>query len=79
MIKVLFFAGLAEKTGQRVVELDYCDLTVRDLKSKVIQQYPSIKQDLDGVMVAVNEEFVNADYKISSADEVAFIPPVSGG
>ncbi|EEL48904.1 Molybdopterin converting factor (Subunit 1) [Bacillus cereus Rock3-44] len=33
----------------------------------------------DQLMVAINEEYANADDKIQSGDVVALIPPVSGG
>jgi molybdopterin synthase sulfur carrier subunit len=31
------------------------------------------------VRVAVNQEYVNLDHRISNGDEIAFFPPVTGG
>jgi molybdopterin converting factor subunit 1 len=52
--------------------------TAADLKAILEQQYPKLKQ-LASYMVAVNNEYANDDLLITSKDEVAIIPPVSGG
>ncbi|MDV2687648.1 MoaD/ThiS family protein, partial [Alkalihalophilus lindianensis] len=34
---------------------------------------------METIMTAINEEFVSNDEVIAEGDEIAFIPPVSGG
>ncbi|MRG85655.1 molybdopterin converting factor subunit 1 [Salinibacillus xinjiangensis] len=80
MINVLFFAGLAEKTGQREIQLEHiAGSTVEQLKEKLMQEYPQAKAEMSQAMIAVNEEYAEKTDTLQERDTVAFIPPVSGG
>jgi len=52
--------------------------TVGDLREKLLKNYPDLEK-LKSIMVAVNNEYSNDDVVLKSTDEVALIPPVSGG
>ena len=52
--------------------------TVQALKALLILQYPDFSA-LASLKLAVNGAYVTDDYMISAGDEVAIIPPVSGG
>ena len=52
--------------------------TVSKLKTELEQQYPRLKQ-LSSFMIAVNGAYANGETIINTGDEVAIIPPVSGG
>lgn len=52
--------------------------TVSILKGKIELNYPKLKA-LKSYMVAVNNEYADDDLLLSANDEVAIIPPVSGG
>lgn len=52
--------------------------TVSDLKLMLEQQYPQLKA-LRSFVVAVNNEYAPPAYTIQAGDEIALIPPVSGG
>jgi molybdopterin converting factor small subunit len=54
------------------------DATVYNLKYLLEQQYPRLKQ-LKSYMVAVNNEYALPGDTIHERDEIAVIPPVSGG
>jgi molybdopterin synthase sulfur carrier subunit len=54
------------------------DLTVYHLKYLLEQQYPRLKQ-LSRYMIAVNNEYALPGDTIYEHDEIAIIPPVSGG
>ena len=54
------------------------DATVYNLKYLLEQQYPRLKQ-LKSYMVAVNNEYALPGDTIHERDEIAIIPPVSGG
>jgi molybdopterin synthase sulfur carrier subunit len=51
---------------------------VEDLKSQLEQQFPRLKE-LKSFMIAVNGEYAKPGQMIMASDEVAIIPPVSGG
>jgi sulfur-carrier protein len=77
MNKVLFFAHLRDAVGEEFLKIDAAGKTVADLKAQLAATYDLPK--LDTVMTAVNEEFAQDDEIIQDGDEIAFIPPVSGG
>ena len=52
--------------------------TVTDLKSWLFQQYPAM-QKLKSLMVAVNKVYATDNLVLAPGDEIAIIPPVSGG
>jgi molybdopterin synthase sulfur carrier subunit len=52
--------------------------TISNLKSVIEKDYPRLKQ-LASYMIAVNNEYATADLIIDAKDEIAIIPPVSGG
>ena len=54
------------------------DATVYNLKYALEKQYPGLKQ-LASYMVAVNNEYALTEDVIHPCDEIAIIPPVSGG
>jgi molybdopterin converting factor subunit 1 len=55
------------------------DATVADAARELLCLHPAISSDSSRLMIAVNEEYQEHDYPLSENDEVAFIPPVSGG
>lgn len=55
------------------------DATVSDAAHELLRLHPAISSDSSRLMIAVNEEYQEHDYPLSENDEVAFIPPVSGG
>jgi molybdopterin synthase catalytic subunit len=79
-VSVRLFAGLHDIVGRREVELELIDgATVADLRSQLGSRYPAVVPFMSTLVCAVNEEYVNNDYRLSPNDQVALIPPVSGG
>lgn len=80
-ITVHLFASLAEAAGARRLTLHDVEepVSAGDLAEAVFRRYPSLAPLRDCVLYAVNAEYVQADYPIAPSDEVALIPPVSGG
>lgn len=79
IVHVKFFAVLKEKAGVDSLELDVDGpITLDDLFSLLCREYPfeSLKPYLRG---SRNLEFVGWETELADGDEVAFIPPVSGG
>ena len=77
---VLVFASLAEILGERSREMDLqAGSTVLDAFRRLISEQPALARHLDHISYARNEEFVPAGTVLEHGDELAFIPPVSGG
>lgn len=51
---------------------------VGELRIELIAQYPDIKS-LNSMLIAVNNAYADDETALSEADEIALIPPVSGG
>ena len=79
-VSVVLFAGYREAVDASSVGIDLPeDATVGDLTREMAGRYPSLPQDAEHIAVAVNDEFRPHDFRLSQGDEVALIPPVSGG
>jgi len=78
-IKILAFGIAKDIFGSTSVNLELAnDSTVYNLKYLLEQQYPRLKQ-LASYMVAVNNEYALPGDSLHERDEIAIIPPVSGG
>jgi molybdopterin converting factor subunit 1 len=78
-VSVLLFGIARDLVGQSSIAVTpWQSMHVADLLSEVHQQYPAI-QEIKSLLVAVNGEYAEPDQLINEADEVALIPPVSGG
>ena len=77
MNKILFFAHLKDAVGEEFIRMDVAGKTVSEVKELLVEKYDL--QKLDTAMAAVNEEFASLEDVIQLGDEIAFIPPVSGG
>lgn len=74
-VLIRLFAGLRERAGADQVELELPEQArVRD----ALERLQSITRDVPVVM-AINQEYADADAILHSGDELALIPPVSGG
>ncbi len=79
-IKTLFFATCRDIVGEREVFLEMAeDTTVRDLIELISSEHPSFRSMESSLMVSVNQTYVDRMELLNDGDEVAFIPPVSGG
>lgn len=79
-VKVRFFARLREQAGVETESLQVAPRsTLRELYESLRRSHPSLESDTDSVRGAINMEFADWDAHVSDGDEVAFIPPVSGG
>lgn len=79
-IKVLFFASCRDLVGtseQAVVLPD--GATVQDLIAQIASEHARFVAMTPSLMVSVNQDYQNRDTILQDGDEVAFIPPVSGG
>ena len=75
-MKVLFFASIAEITGQSELEISGVN-SVADLRDDLEKQFKGIKSMK--YAIAVNNKIVTGDHLLNDSDEIAFLPPFSGG
>jgi len=79
-VKLLFFASCRDIIGVKEMDYEVDGLTtLKGLKKLLFVQYPDLKPLEKTLSFAVNTEYVNDSVKLRCGDEVAFIPPVSGG
>ena len=77
---VKFFAVFHDLTGTRELDLEVGEaLTVGELYRDLRARFPRLANYSGSLMYSVNAEYVPADHPLHDGDEVAFIPPVSGG
>jgi molybdopterin converting factor subunit 1 len=79
-IRVLFFASLADITGSHdtSVEASSHD-NVGSIFRRYAMEYPRLEAYRSSLLCAVNSEFAGMETSVREGDEVAFLPPVSGG
>ena len=78
-MRILFFAHLQDVTGQREIEWRGGPVDIEGFWRKLIEAHPELERFRASVRLAKNGEYVGNDARFNDADEVALIPPVSGG
>lgn len=80
-ITISLFAGLVDRIGtsRLALEVPEHNLSVHQLKELLAETYPSAASLITVSFIAVNQEYARGDVIITAKDEVALIPPVSGG
>jgi MoaE-MoaD fusion protein len=79
-VRVRLFARLRELAGFELESVQVPpDSTVADVYEAVRRSHPDFQVEQGSVRAALNQEFADWDEVVSNGDEVAFIPPVSGG
>jgi molybdopterin converting factor subunit 1 len=77
---MLFFGVLREMVGKSVDLIDLPEgASVRDAIAAYELQFPRLKESLSSLALAVNQQYAGADTPLRENDEVALLPPVSGG
>lgn len=79
-VRVLFFGTLKDLAGtsSEVVELPDHAL-IRDLIEHYKAKIPPLKDILPSTAMALNQHYASVDSELKSGDEIALLPPVSGG
>jgi molybdopterin converting factor subunit 1 len=79
-VKVRVFARLRELIGTGEFEREVpVDATVRTVWDMLVREYPVIAPYAESLSCAVNVDYARMSTAVSEGDEVAFLPPVSGG
>ena len=79
-IRVLFFGQLKDVTGRAQEESELSDgAKVDDLFERYGRRFPKLAEFRGSIATAVNQEYADGRKLLAAGDEVAFLPPVSGG
>ncbi|MEG3595320.1 MAG: MoaD/ThiS family protein [Chloroflexota bacterium] len=79
-INIKPFASYREMIGEKGIVMNLPEgASVSDLISDLVDKYPGLKPIESKMVVAINYEYQDHNYLLQSDDEVALIPPVSGG
>lgn len=79
-INIRLFARLRDIAGTGEIARQVPDgATVRTAWDGLIREFPALDAYRDSISAAVNADYSRMDAPLGEGDEVAFLPPVSGG
>ena len=79
-VRVLLFGAAADRAGVRRTEVPVNgSVTIGELWLVITDQHPGLVPMRDTLAFAVNGEYARMEDEVSPGDEVAVLPPVSGG
>jgi sulfur-carrier protein len=79
-VKVLFFGRLKEIVGHAEQSADFTDgAPIEELFARLAIRHPELARFRPSLVASRNQEFAAWQTPLRSGDEVAFLPPVSGG
>lgn len=77
-VRVRFFASLRELVGQGQVEMELAPATtIAQLREIMNRRFPGLERA--SVRLAVNTQFAEPGQVLHEGDEIAWLPPLSGG
>ncbi len=80
LLRVLLFAAARDHAGADFVSVELSAVaTVAELRTKLASQVPALAALLAKSAIAVNHDFAENNRVLTPTDELAVIPPVSGG
>jgi molybdopterin converting factor subunit 1 len=79
-VKVLFFGQLREIVGTAEENAELSEgARIEDLFERYGRKFPRFAEFRDSIAASINQEYAGARSALANGDEVAFLPPVSGG
>ncbi len=79
-VRVLFFGAARDAVGNDSLEIQInSEATVASAFAQLLADYPALARFGKSLLLAVNQEYALPDREISDGDELAVLPPVSGG
>ena len=76
--KISAFGITKDLLGGRDTVIEIHGTTVGELRQELSERFPELL-DLKSLFIAVNNDYADDDRVLKSTDEIALIPPVSGG
>jgi len=78
-VRVALFAGMAEAAGRRSLDLAWQGGSVAELRRAVAEAVPAVAELVARSAVARGARYAADDEPVAAGEELAIIPPVSGG
>ena len=79
-VRIKLFAAHRQLLGKRELELEVAEgATISQVWQTLQAQEPRLAHLSGTLVAALNQEYAPLDRRVADGDEVAFIPPVSGG
>ena len=79
-VRIRLFAAFREAVGRGDLTVDApAGATAGQVVERLRADYPGLGPGSDHAMLALNQEYVQASAPLADGDELALIPPVSGG
>lgn len=79
-MKILLFAGLKEALGEPNIDIAVKGKSVLEIKEILAEQFPKAENLIRRSHFAIGQDYVSDSHVFQSQpDEIAIIPPVSGG
>jgi molybdopterin converting factor subunit 1 len=79
-VRIRLFARLRDVAGASELERDLADPSnAADAWSALVRDFPALAEYTRSISCAVNEEYARMSTGLHEGDEIAFLPPVSGG
>jgi molybdopterin converting factor subunit 1 len=78
-VRVLFFGAAADRAGTRETYVPAEEITLDELWRLLVERHPDLSPMRDTLAFAVNGEYARGAARVAPGDEVAVLPPVSGG
>jgi molybdopterin synthase sulfur carrier subunit len=79
-VRIRLFARLRELAGASVLTRELpAPATALDAWQALVAEFPALADHTRSISCAVNEEYARLSAALADGDEVAFLPPVSGG
>jgi MoaE-MoaD fusion protein len=79
-VRVLFFGMLKEMVGRSAEDAEFPDGSdLRGVFESYAARHPRLREMARSIVMARNHEFADLATRVEEGDEVAFLPPVSGG
>jgi molybdopterin converting factor subunit 1 len=79
-VRIRLFAAFREAVGQSELTRDVpAGVTASQVVAQLHAEFPSLGPAVENAMLAVNQDYVSPDVHLHDGDELALIPPVSGG
>jgi molybdopterin converting factor subunit 1 len=80
LLEVRLFAMLREAGGSERIQVHLePGASVASLRTAIAREFPTLATHLSTTRVAANLQFVSDDHLLIEGQEIALIPPVSGG
>ena len=80
LVHVRYFASVRERLRRGEEEVRVAaEATIADLWGELQRAHPALAEVGASLRFAVNQEYVDREHRLAEGDEVAVIPPVSGG